>query len=302
MVCAVRINGIAAQADGRPAAAAPSPWCDARRNAAAAARGEPEAARRASLGRQQFGGDDGNANSERRRRLFGSLILRFMRRLGFREADPPSHGTGLSNMSALSNLSAQGPRPRTLLLWIDAVGGFRVCLNNPIVLGQTGATPAADVPLLADVRSHHAAITRDSEGYIVEAAGPVRIDGQAVATRAVLPRRCEIALGSLRLKFSQPNPLSLSARIDWVGAPRTNPAVDAVLLMADQLLIGPSAHCHVVCRNWPADILLYRRGNNLHCSAPGQWTIDGRLAPPAAPLPEKTRIEGDGFSFALESA
>ena len=291
---------MAAQADGRPAAAAPSHCRAAGGNAAEAARGAPEAEHLASFGRQQLG--DGNANGERWRRLFDSLILRFMRRLGLHAAYPQPHGTGCSNMSALSNLSAQGPRPSTLLLWIDAVGGFRVCLGNPIVLGQAGAAPAADVPLLADVRSHHAAITRDAEGYVVEAAGPVQINGQVVATRAAVPRRCEIALGSLRLKFSQPNPLSLSARLDWVGAPRTSPAVDAVLLMADQLLLGPSAHCHVVCRNWPADVLLYRRGNNLHCSAPGEWTIDGRLAAPAAPLPENARIEGKGFSFALERA
>lgn len=197
-------------------------------------------------------------------------------------------------------MSAPGPRPSTLLLWIDAVGGFRVCLGNPIVLGQAGAAPAADVPLLADVRSHHAAIMRDSEGYVVEAVGPVEINGQAIAKRAVVPRRCEIALGSLRLRFSQPNPLSLSARLDWVGAPRTYPAVDAVLLMADQLLLGPSAGCHVVCRNWPVDMLLFRRGNRLYCSAPGEWTIDGRVATTDEPLPENTRIEGNGFSFALE--
>lgn len=197
-------------------------------------------------------------------------------------------------------MSAQGPRPSTLLLWIDAVGGFRVCLGNPIVFGQAGAAPAVDVPLLADIRSHHAAMTRDSEGYIVEAAGPVRINGHEVASRAAVPRRCEIALGSLRLKFSQPNPLSLSARLDWVGAPRTYPAVDAVLLMADQLLLGPSARCHVVCRHWRADVLLYRRGDTLHCSAPGEWTIDGRSAAATAPLPENARVEGNGFSFVLE--
>lgn len=195
---------------------------------------------------------------------------------------------------------AQGSRPSSLLLWIDAVGGFRVCTGNPVVLGQAGAATAADVPLLADVRSKHALLSRDSEGYVVEALGPVRIDGQTVATRAAVPRRCEIALSNLRLTFSQPNPLSLSARLDWVGAPRTYPAVDAVLLMADQLLLGPSAHCHVVCRDWPADVLIYRRGDNLHCSAPGEWTIDGRIAAAAAPLPENARVKGEGFSFALE--
>lgn len=289
MVCAVRINWNAARATGRPAA--PSPRCVTGRNNIAAARGAPETVTRSSLPRPPF---DRDANGEHRRKSLGSLIMRFLRPLGCGAAYLQPHGTGCSNMFA------QGPRPSTLLLWIDAVGGFRVCLGNPIVLGQAGAPTAADVPLLADVRSHHAAMTRDSEGYVVEAFGPVRINGHAVASRAALPRRCEIALNNLRLKFSQPNPLSLSARLDWVGAPRTYPAVDAVLLMADQLLLGPSDHCHVVCRNWPGEVLLYRHGDNLHCSAPGDWTIDGRLAATTTPLPENARVRGDGFSFALE--
>src|SRR5262245_27153102 len=71
------------------------------------------------------------------------------------------------------------------LLWIDGVGGYLICLGNRIALGQ--ATPEAnvDVPLFADVSRFHATLTRDAEGYLLEAARTVRVNNQEV-TRALL--------------------------------------------------------------------------------------------------------------------
>lgn len=197
-------------------------------------------------------------------------------------------------------MSLQVERPRSWLLWVDAVGGFRIYMKNPLVIGQTGSLPRPDIELLADVRSRHALIARDSEGYVVDAVGPVSIDGRAVEHRALLPQRCMVSFGRVRLKFVQPHPLSLSARLDWTDGPRTTPSVDALLLMADHVLLGPSRDCHVVCSDWCDSVILFRRGVRLYCTAPGDWTVNGRRLPPDTPLPDDARIRGERFSFALE--
>ncbi|MHC4176980.1 MAG: FHA domain-containing protein, partial [Planctomycetota bacterium] len=52
------------------------------------------------------------------------------------------------------------------MLWVDAVGGFWVCLADEITLGQPVRAGLADVPILADISSRHARIRRDGEGYL----------------------------------------------------------------------------------------------------------------------------------------
>ena len=65
-------------------------------------------------------------------------------------------------------------------LWIDGVGGYLVCLNNRITLGQATPDAAVDVPLLADVSRLHATLTRDPEGYLLHALRPARVNGRTV--------------------------------------------------------------------------------------------------------------------------
>ncbi len=48
-----------------------------------------------------------------------------------------------------------GPEGR-FLLWVDAVGGYLVCLDDEVVLGRAGTDAVADVPLLGDLSRQHA--------------------------------------------------------------------------------------------------------------------------------------------------
>ncbi len=64
------------------------------------------------------------------------------------------------------------------LMWVDAVGGFWVCLGDQITLGQPAVEGRADVPILGDLSKRHARIRRDGEGYLIEAFRPVYVDGQ----------------------------------------------------------------------------------------------------------------------------
>ena len=37
------------------------------------------------------------------------------------------------------------------MLWVDAVGGYWVCLAEELVVGQPGGPDGADIPILADI-------------------------------------------------------------------------------------------------------------------------------------------------------
>ena len=52
------------------------------------------------------------------------------------------------------------------MLWIDAVGGYWVCLGETITIGQPDRRPVADVPILGDLSSCHARLRRDGEGFL----------------------------------------------------------------------------------------------------------------------------------------
>ncbi|MGW8256945.1 MAG: hypothetical protein ACWGMZ_05625 [Thermoguttaceae bacterium] len=188
------------------------------------------------------------------------------------------------------------------MLWIDAVGGYWVCLGDRITIGLPVGTGKVDVPILGDISPRHAKIYRDGEGYMIEAIRPVRVDGRAAQPSACLSEGCRIELGeSVRLSFRRAHALSATARLDFISRHRTQPAADAVLLMADSCVLGPKKHSHVLCRDWPRELIIYRHDEQLYCRTAGQFTIDGVLHNERGAITRDSRISGDGFSLKLES-
>jgi hypothetical protein len=188
------------------------------------------------------------------------------------------------------------------MLWIDAVGGYWVCLGDEIILGQPDRQASADVPILGDLSSRHACIRRDGEGYLVEALREVRIDDRPVQSVGWLRDGNRIQLGpSVRLMFRRPHPLSATARLDFVSRHRTQPSADAALLMADTCILGPKRQAHVLCPNWTREVILYRRGQGLYCRAAGAFEIDGTACNGSGPITKNSHVEGNGFSFNLEA-
>jgi hypothetical protein len=189
------------------------------------------------------------------------------------------------------------------MLWIDAVGGYWVCLAERVVLGQPApGGDGPDVPILADLSSRHACIRRDGEGHLIEALRPVRVDGRPVQAVTWLGDGGRIELGEgVQLLFRRPHPLSATARLDFVSPHRTQPSSDGVLLMADVCVLGPKAHSHVVCRNWSREVMLFRHGEQLYCRTPGRFEIDGLACRDRGRLTWDSRVTGEGFSLKLET-
>jgi hypothetical protein len=187
------------------------------------------------------------------------------------------------------------------LLWVDAVGGYLVCMNDQIVLGRAGTDSHADVPLMCDLSRHHATLVRDDDGYVLRAVQPTFLNGQAVATAAPVHDGDVIRLGSsVELEFRQPSPVSATARLAIVSRHRLPLAVDGVLLMAETCIIGGSPQAHIAAPGLREPIVLYRQGPALWCRASGGFEVDGRECAARAPLTLQSSVLGDGFSFSLE--
>lgn len=192
-------------------------------------------------------------------------------------------------------------RSDRFMLWIDAVGGYWVCLDDEVSFGPPGGPGRVDVPVLGDLATRHARIRRDGESYLVEAVRPVRVDGHPVRGMAMLADGNTIELGGVvRMVFRRPHPLSATARLDFLSRHRTQPSSDAILLMAESCVLGPRSSCHVVCRHWTENVILHRQGSALFCRTSGPVEIDGKQYKGQGPISRNSRIEGARFSLSLE--
>jgi hypothetical protein len=186
-------------------------------------------------------------------------------------------------------------------VWIDAVGGFLVCLDDNVSLGQAvPGTPVA-VPIAGDVSRRHAAIRRADGAYLVTPYHDLRVAGNRVTGPTALCDGDELELGSrVTLRFRQPHALSASARLEMLSNHRIQPPCDGVLLMADACILGPGPNSHVVCRHWSTDLVLFRRRDQLHIRSPHAVEVDGVPCEGTSRVRRDSRICGPDFCLSLE--
>ncbi len=200
------------------------------------------------------------------------------------------------------------PEPQTtavetanrFLLWIDGIGGYLVCLGPRVTIGQAVPETTVDLPLFADVSRLHATLTRDTEGYLLEAVRPLQVNGQVVE-KALLQESDRVTLGtSCQLQFRQPVPVSTTARLDLVSGHRLALAVDAVVLMADTLVLGPGSQSHVNLPDLRQPIVLFRQKNGLGIRFAGPFAVDGQRCTERGTLKPNSMVSGEDFTFAIE--
>ncbi len=194
-------------------------------------------------------------------------------------------------------------------IWIDGVGCFWLSQSDRVTIGGPGMPSAksddsretADLAILSDLKRRHATIVRTGEGYLLEAHGPVRVAGREVHDRVALSDGAMIELGrSVRLRFRQPSALSLSARLDFVSDHRPTQTVDAVVLLADTCLLGPTDDNHVVCPDWSGQVLLVRQGEELWCRSRQVLTVNGHRLGSGRRLQSGDIVSGDDSRFRIE--
>ncbi|MBX7167536.1 MAG: hypothetical protein K1X74_14495 [Pirellulales bacterium] len=201
------------------------------------------------------------------------------------------------------NLAPQGhvPGPR-FVLWIDAVGGYLVCQGDRIVIGQPDRDAGVDVGILGDLSRQHAIVERIGEGYVLHPLRAVKIDSQPVTQPTPLHDGALLTLGeTVQMRFRRPHALSQTARLEFASRHRTQPPVDGVILMSDSCVLGPGRDSHVVCPQWPHEVVLFGRGEELGCRAPAGLEIDGVRYEGRGTVRPGSRITGEAFSLSLES-
>jgi hypothetical protein len=187
------------------------------------------------------------------------------------------------------------------LMWVDAVGGYLVVTDDTVVLGQPAPGSPIAVPIRADLSRRHAVLRRDGGSYVLDPLGPVKLDDQLLTGPTLLGTQHVIELGQgVKMEFCRPHALSATARLTPLSHHRTEPRVDAVILMADTCILGPQGHSHVRCRDWRHDLVLISRGEGLSCRSTTPVTIDGAAGQSAGALQATSRIEGDNLALGLE--
>jgi hypothetical protein len=131
---------------------------------------------------------------------------------------------------------------------------------------------------------------------------PAAVNGHTVREKAVLAADSEIMLGhGVRLQFCRPSPLSTTALVELTSPHRLSLPADAVILMGETFIIGPSAGAHVAAPAWTREVVLYRQGDELWCRTPGDFQVDSQNCRDRARVMLSSRVRGEGFSLALES-
>jgi hypothetical protein len=231
-----------------------------------------------------------------RRPALVSLALEKAAGRGGRLSTRPS-----SRSSEVDTVAGNLP-PQRALLWVDAVGGFLVCLDDCVTIGQPAAGEAIALPIRADLSRRHAIIRREGGVYVLEPLQQTLVDNRPVAGPTVLADKQLIQLGdNVRLRFTKPHALSATARITLESHHKTQPSADGVLLMADSCVLGPNRHCHVQCRGWQRDVVVYRQDDQVFCRADEPLSIDGVMADSSSEIQSGVRVEGENFSFAWET-
>ena len=190
---------------------------------------------------------------------------------------------------------------RRLVAWIDGVGGYLICLGDEVILGQPAAPPHVDIPILADLSRRHASLRREGESYVLTPIHTVSVNGQKLSGPVVLTGDAVIELGdTVRLQFRKPHALSATAVLTLLSHHKTEPAVDGIVLMSDSCILGPQRHSHICCQEWPEELVLFRRGEDLHFRSASGVELDGQLVDQTAPLPGNCRLEAENFVVSFE--
>ncbi len=189
----------------------------------------------------------------------------------------------------------------SFLLWVDGVGGYLVCTERVNTIGQAMPQANISIPIQGDLRRRHARLETVGGHHLIEPLGPVTVDGQRAVGPVEIKHHQTISLdGGVRLKYSQPHPLSKTARLDFVSRHRTSPWSDAILLASQAILLGPNRANHVFCPAWRFDLMLFERSGKWFCRSKERLEIDGRHADAEAEIRLDSRIVGEDFSLTLE--
>lgn len=226
----------------------------------------------------------------------------------FFQFDRREDGSYSPSQSGPTSLEAADERPvsamaRTdsFLVWVDGVGGYLVCTDPICLIGQAMEGTTVSIPLQADLRSRHARLELIAGQHLIQPLGHVTLDNMTKETAFVILNGQTLGLGEgVRLKYSQPHPLSKTSRLDFVSRHRTQPWSDGVILASQSIIFGPNRNNHVHCPRWKDDLIFFRRDEVWYCRRRLPFVVDGKGIERETEIRFNSHIYGDDFSLTLE--
>ena len=203
-----------------------------------------------------------------------------------------THPVGAASAPDLAaTLDAQALDPdalgfhQTLLMLVDGGGSSLILRSDRVRLGRAGSSATLDVPIPADIESHHADIERRGEDYFLTALGPVQVNRRPIRHTLLRDGDRIVLGGSAKLTFHKPSTKSQSAVLRLSHRCRLSQDVSNVILFCDTCLVGPGGTAHVPTHDDGGQAVLFERVGRLcarqtagagHLVAPVQGVVAGQ--------------------------
>lgn len=166
------------------------------------------------------------------------------------------------------------PTGARLLLWIDGVGHYLVCLAPELWLGRYVPLSRIQIPVLADLERRQLQFKRAPTGELTAInCQPWQFESGDAAPRAIGAGEavrldgaggCELVVSdSVRIDCVCRRPESGSAVLRVVSGHRTVPAAHAIVWLGRSLLIGPQAGADIRCGGRRSSVELLVDGDEL---------------------------------------
>jgi len=152
--------------------------------------------------------------------------------------------------------------PTQFVLHVDGVGSFLVLRQPVVTIGPISAPVAADVAVVAEPTLAPVTIARLDDDYFIKGTGPATSPG-----RLLVSGECLDLSPRCRLTFRIPTPASTTAVLDLTGARLPRGDVRRVILMDQDLIIGPGSAAHVVAPQLERPVVLHVSQGQLVCQA-----------------------------------
>lgn len=187
-------------------------------------------------------------------------------------SSPPAHHP------AAPVFSANRAIPDRFMLHLDESGSFFVARGSSVTIGKVSSSNPVDVALQSQPGLPKLTIERSDEDYFLTADQAVQVDGKST-TSTLLNNGSHIRLGRRGvLEFSIPNAASTSAAIDLRGLRMPTGNVRRVLLMDDDLVIGPQKSAHIRSAALERSMVLHWRDGELRIRPMARATVaDSRV-------------------------
>jgi hypothetical protein len=152
--------------------------------------------------------------------------------------------------------------PTQFVLHVDGVGSFLVLRQPVITIGPISSAMPADVAVVAEPTLPPTTIARIDDDYFLKGGATTPSLGRLLASgqRLDLSPRC-------RMTFLLPSPASTTAVLDLCGARLARADIRRVILMDQDLIIGPGSASHVVAPQLERPLVLHLSQGQLVCQS-----------------------------------